>query len=67
MKWRRMKWLGLVTCMGETRRVMLGKRERRKPSGRSRLGWICDIKIGLTVMDWFNMADVRDKRLLYVW
>ena len=45
IKSRRMRWAGLVACMGEMKgvyRVLVGKPERKKPLGRHR-GRLVDI------------------------
>ena len=42
IKSRRISWAGHVACMGETRgayRVLVGKRDGRRPLGRSSLRW----------------------------
>jgi hypothetical protein len=51
IKWRRMRWMGHVACMGERRgvyRVLVGKPEGKRPRHRWRitLRWIfrkCDV------------------------
>ena len=40
IKWRRMRWVGHVACIGEKRgvyRVLVGKHEGKRPLGRPRL------------------------------
>jgi hypothetical protein len=53
--------------MGEKRnvyRLLVGKPEGKRPLGRSRRRWIDNIKmdlleIGLSVVDWIGLAQVR--------
>jgi hypothetical protein len=45
-------------------RLLLGKPEGKRPIGRARCRWIDDIKmdlseIGLSVMDWIDLAQDR--------
>jgi hypothetical protein len=50
MKSRRMKWVGHVERMGESKgvyRVLMGKPEEKRPFGRSRLRWEDNIKMDL--------------------
>jgi hypothetical protein len=50
IKWRRMRWAGHVACMGDRRgvyRVLVRKREGKRPLGRLRLRWEDNIKIDL--------------------
>ena len=50
IKWRRMRWAGHVTCMGEERevyRVLVGKTEGRRPLGRPRRRWVDNIRMDL--------------------
>ena len=47
---RRMRWVGHVARMGEVRgvhRVLVGKPEGKRPSGRSRRRWEDNIKMDL--------------------
>jgi len=68
IKWRRMRWAGHVACMGEERgvyRVLVGKREGRRPLGRPRHRWV-DIRmdlqeVGCGYMDWIGLAQDRDR------
>jgi hypothetical protein len=48
-------------------RILVGKPERKRPLGRSRRGWVDNIKIdvreiGRDVMDWIDLAQDRDQR-----
>jgi hypothetical protein len=50
MKSRRMRWAGYMASMGATRnsyRILVGKSERMRPLGRSRLRLENDIKMDL--------------------
>jgi hypothetical protein len=43
-------------------RILLGKREGRRPLGRPRHRWVDNIKwIGWGGMDWINLAEDRDQ------
>jgi hypothetical protein len=65
---RRMRWAGHVAQMGEKRNVygiFVGKPKGRRPLGRSRGGWVDNIKIdlrqiGLIGEDWVNLAQDGD-------
>jgi len=49
IKLRRMRWAGLVACVGEKRgvyRILVGKTEGKIPLGRPRHRWEDDIKVG---------------------
>jgi hypothetical protein len=67
IKSRRMRWAGHVARMGEKRNVyvlLVEKPEGKRPLGRSRRRWIDNIKmdlleIGLSVVDWIGLAQVR--------
>ena len=69
IKLRRMKWAGNVARMGEKRgvyRVLLGKREGRRPLGRPRHRWVDTIRmdlqeVGCGYMDWIGLAPDRDR------
>jgi len=69
IKWRRMRWAGHVTRMGEKRgvyRVLVGKPEGRKPLGRPRRRWVDNIRmalqeVGCGYMDWIGLAQDRDR------
>jgi hypothetical protein len=67
IKSRRMRWAGHVARMGEKRnvyRLLVGKREGRRPLGRPRCRRIDNIKmdlleIGLSAVDWIGLAQDR--------
>jgi len=69
IKSRRMRWVGHVARMGDRRvvyRVLVGKPERRRPLGRTRLRWEDDVKmdlqeVGCGDMDWIDLAQDRDR------
>ena len=69
IKSRRMRWAGHVARMGEERglyRVLLGKREGRRPMGRPRRRWVDNIRmdlqeVGYGYMDWIGLAQDRDR------
>jgi hypothetical protein len=47
---RRTRWAGHVTRMGEKRnvyRLLVGKRERKRPLGRERRKWVDNIRLDL--------------------
>jgi hypothetical protein len=64
---RRMRWAVHVARMGQKRnvyRLLVGKTEGQIPLGRSRRGWMDNIKvdvleIGLSVVDWIGLAQDR--------
>ena len=64
IKLRRMRWAGHVASIGERRgvyRVLVGKREGKRPLGRPRHRWEDNIKMDLQEvrcgdMDWVEMA-----------
>ena len=66
---RRMGWAGHVARMGEERgvyRILLGKPERKRPLGRPRRRWVCNIRmdlpeVGCGYMDWIGLAQDRDR------
>jgi len=68
IKWRRMRWAVHVARMGEERgvyRVLVGKPEGKRLLGRTRRRWV-DIrmylqKVGCGYMDWFGLAQDRDR------
>ena len=68
IKSRRMRWAGHVVLMGEERgvyRVLVGKREGKRPLGRPRRRWVDNIRIylqevGCGYMGWIGMAQDRD-------
>jgi len=48
--WRRMRWAGQLSRMGEERgvyRVLVGKSEGRRPLGRPRRRWVDNIRMDL--------------------
>jgi hypothetical protein len=50
LKSRRLKWIGHVVCVGETRntyKVLVGEPERKRPLGKCRPRWEDKIKINL--------------------
>jgi hypothetical protein len=50
IKWRRVRWVGLVAGMGERRglyTVLVGKPEGKRPLGRPRRRWEDNIKADL--------------------
>ena len=68
VKSRRMRWAGHVARMGEGRgvhRVLVGKPEGKRPSGRSRRRWEDNIKMDLQEVggggDWMELAQDRDR------
>ena len=69
IKSRRMRWAGHVARMEEGRgvhNVLVGKPERRRPSGRPRRRWEDNIKIDLQEFgsgceDWMELAQDRDR------
>jgi hypothetical protein len=62
-----MGWAGHVERLGEKRnayRLLVGKREGKRPLGRLRHRWIDNIKmdlleIGLNIVDWIGLAQDR--------
>jgi hypothetical protein len=69
VKSRRMRWAGHVARMGEDRgvhRVLVGKPEGKRPSGRPRRRWEDNIKMDLQEVggsrgDWMELARDRDR------
>jgi hypothetical protein len=63
----RMRWAGHVARMGEKRnmyRLLVGKREGKRPLGRPIRRWIGNImmdlsEIGVNVVDWIGLAQDR--------
>jgi len=50
IKWRGMRWVGHVACMGESRgvcRVLVRKPEGKRPLGRPRHRWEYNIKMDI--------------------
>jgi hypothetical protein len=71
IKSRRMRWAGHVARMEEQRgayRILVGRREGRRPLGRPRSRWEDNIKMDLKEvglgeggMDWIEVAQDRDR------
>jgi len=69
IKWRRMRWAGHVTRMGEERGVywvLVGKLEGKRPLGRTRRRWVDNIRmdlqeVGCGYVDWIGLAQDRDR------
>jgi len=69
IKSRRMRWAGHVARMGEERgvhRILLGKSEGRKSTGRPRRRWVDNVRmdlqeVGCGYMDWIGLAQDRDR------
>jgi len=69
IKWRRMRWAGHVARMVEERgvyRVLVGKREGKRPLGRPRRRCVDSIRmdlqeVGCGCMDWIGLAQDRDR------
>ena len=69
VKSRRMRWAGHVARMGDGRgvhRVLIGKPEGKRPLGRPRRRWECNIKMDLREVgggggDWMELAQDRDR------
>ena len=65
----RMRWAGHVALMSEERgvyRVLVGKPEGRRPLGRPRRRWVCNIRmdlqeVGCGYMDRIGLAQDRDR------
>ncbi|KAJ4437465.1 hypothetical protein ANN_17609 [Periplaneta americana] len=74
IKSRRLRWAGHVARMGESRnayRVLVGRPEGKRPSGRPRRRWEDNIKLDLRELgyddrDWINLAQDRDRWRAYV-
>ncbi|KAJ4435669.1 hypothetical protein ANN_18285 [Periplaneta americana] len=68
IKFRRLRWAGLVARMGESRnayRVLVGRPAVKRPLGRPRRRWEDNIKMDLREVgydggDWINLAQDRD-------
>jgi hypothetical protein len=57
IKTRRMRWTGQVARMGETRnayKILVGKREGKRPLGRPRCKWVDNIKIDVREKGWYG-------------
>ena len=69
IKSRRLRWAGHVARMEEGRslhKVLVGKREGKRPLGRPRCRWEDDIKMDLQEVgrgcgDWMELAKDRDR------
>jgi hypothetical protein len=69
VKSRRMRWEGHVACTEEERgvhRVLVEKPEGKRPLGRPRCRWECNIKmnpqeVGGGGGDWMELAQDRDR------
>jgi hypothetical protein len=65
----RMRWVGHVARMGEKMiayRLLVGKREGKRPLGRPRRRWVDNIRmdlgeVGWGDVDWIGLAQDRDK------
>ncbi|KAJ4449269.1 hypothetical protein ANN_00667 [Periplaneta americana] len=74
IKSRRLRWAGHVARMGESRnayRVLVGRPEGKRPSGKPRRRWEDNIKMDLREVeyddrDWINLAQHRDRWQAYV-
>jgi hypothetical protein len=69
IKSRRMRWAGHVVRMGEERKVykvLVGKREGKRPLGRPRRRWKDGVRMdlretGLGGVDWIRLSQDRDQ------
>jgi hypothetical protein len=69
IKSRRMRWAGHVARMGEKRnvyRLLVGKREGKRPLGRPRPRWMDNIRmdlgeVGWSDVDWIGLAQDRNR------
>jgi hypothetical protein len=69
IKLRRMRWAGLVACMGNRRgayRILVGRREGKRRLSKPGRRWEYNIKIyvqevGRGCMDGFDLAQDRDR------
>jgi len=69
IKSSRMRWAGHIARIGERRvvyRILVGKREGKRPLGRRRRRWEDNIKmdlkeVGCGGMDWIELAQDRDR------
>ena len=69
IKSRRMRWAGHVARMEEGRgvhKVLVGKTEGKRPSGKQRRRWEYNIKMDLEEVgrgceDWMELAQDRDR------
>jgi hypothetical protein len=76
IKSRRSRWAVHVARMGEKRnayRLLVGKPEGKRPLGRSRRGWVNNIRmdlgeVGWGDVDWIGLAQDRNRwRALVNW
>jgi hypothetical protein len=65
MKSRRMRWVGHVAHMREMRsayKILVGRREWKRPLGRPRRKWEDCIRMDLReIVEWVHMAQDRDQ------
>jgi hypothetical protein len=69
IKSKRMRWAGHVAGKGEKRnayRILVGKREGKRPLGRPRSRWVDNIKMDLRDtewdgIDWIEVAQDREQ------
>jgi hypothetical protein len=69
IKSRRMRWIAHVARIGKKRnsyRILVGKPERKRPTGRQRHRWFGNIKIdlreiGCDGMNWIDLSLDRDQ------
>ena len=74
LKSRRLRWAGHVAHMEQFRnsyRVLVGKRESKRPLGRPRHRWKDNIKmdlreVGCDPRDWIALVEDRDQWRAYV-
>jgi hypothetical protein len=74
IKSRRMRWMGVLACIGDGRgvyRTLIGRPEGNRPLGRPRRGWEDKIKvefrkIGIDVANWIRLAEDRVWWLAFV-
>ncbi|KAJ4450278.1 hypothetical protein ANN_01698 [Periplaneta americana] len=74
IKSRRLRWAGLVACMGESKnayRMLVGRPEGKRPLGRPKRRWEDNIKmdlreVGYDDREWINLAQNRDQWRAYV-
>ena len=69
VKSRRMRWAGHVARMDEemgVHKVLVGKKEGKRPLGRPRRRWVDNIRmdlreVGCGHVDWIGLAQDRDR------
>jgi hypothetical protein len=69
IKWRRMRWAGLVARIGKkwnAYRLLVGKPEGKRPLGRPRSTWVDNIRmalgeVGWGDVDWIGVAKDRNR------